>query len=617
MNQYAEKELSGLVFQTFEQLAINGYIGDPSGEDAYGYLRVSTDQQADENRAGLPRQIERIHEISKEKRKRISWDRIVADDFSGFDFEHRPQLQKLLKETINPNTRRANVIVMEQLDRLSRQADWHQGYLLEKFIKDRGMEVIFWKSFGSRIERVVMGAISQDGMEDAQGRMKDGKKRKAKNKKVTASVRAYGYERVDPDGKFSERTQRETHYKIKDDESIWIIFIFNEIAIKGTSARQVAKMLNEKSVLCRNSKAWEASDITRIIHNPLYKGMFTANRYREYKMEVVENGVSRLINKTEMRPESEWIYVPVPPTVSEEMWELANNMLSKNKQMSPRNQKKYIYILSGLIKCATCGYTLVGDVKTVKAGTNRMKETKTYRYYRCTSTTAWRKKNYKMECNQKSISVEKLEETVWSVIRKVIYEPEILLQAMDAEYNSISNQQIIDTIKHLENEINKLEKHLAKDYELYRNDYLTAQEFGEKKRLYELDINNKSREIEQRNNQIITQDKLEQRKEFILGLSERAKQYDYGKNAPTNIKQTLIKSIVETIYVNSNEGWVTITGQIKGTWSLIDNNALHIVKQSLERMLYNRETLRFKIHYWIKDGITSSITLLSSDPNLD
>jgi DNA invertase Pin-like site-specific DNA recombinase len=89
----------------FQRYAVNGFIGDSNGEPAYGYMRVSSKGQAEEGRSGLPRQIERIHLKALEQHVKISWDMIYADDHTGFEFQDRPQLQKLLSE-IRSNNRR-------------------------------------------------------------------------------------------------------------------------------------------------------------------------------------------------------------------------------------------------------------------------------------------------------------------------------------------------------------------------------------------------------------------------------------------------------------------------------------------------------------------------------
>ncbi len=141
----------------FNALAVNGSIGNPLGKPAYAYIRVSGDDQAEDGRSGLPRQIAHIHEVASKHGYRISWEMVYADDHTGFEFEGRPGLTLLRRELKNPH-RRAQAVIMEHLDRLSRNADWHQGFLLDEMRK-HGVQPLFWKEFTSRIERAVMGPL--------------------------------------------------------------------------------------------------------------------------------------------------------------------------------------------------------------------------------------------------------------------------------------------------------------------------------------------------------------------------------------------------------------------------------------------------------------------------
>lgn len=88
-------------------------------------------QQAEEGRSGLPRQLEHVHEVAQAKSYRVAWDMVFADDDSGFEYEQRPQLTAL-RNDYKTSKRRANVVIMEHLDRLSRNAEWHQGLLLSQ-----------------------------------------------------------------------------------------------------------------------------------------------------------------------------------------------------------------------------------------------------------------------------------------------------------------------------------------------------------------------------------------------------------------------------------------------------------------------------------------------------
>src|SRR6266545_5411394 len=82
----------------FDKLATNGSIGDPNGELSYALLRVSSSGQAEEGRTGLPRQIMNIHEAAVKNGLRIPWEFVFADDHTGFEFEDRPELNRLFGE---------------------------------------------------------------------------------------------------------------------------------------------------------------------------------------------------------------------------------------------------------------------------------------------------------------------------------------------------------------------------------------------------------------------------------------------------------------------------------------------------------------------------------------
>src|SRR5436190_451614 len=106
----------------FARHAAKGYLGDPEGEDAYAYLRASSERQVEEG-SSFPRQIGNVHKAAKRDKLRIPFDLILFDDgFSGFEFEHRPALLKLRYEVSTQP--RAHHLIIEDIDRLSRNADW-------------------------------------------------------------------------------------------------------------------------------------------------------------------------------------------------------------------------------------------------------------------------------------------------------------------------------------------------------------------------------------------------------------------------------------------------------------------------------------------------------------
>ena len=115
-------------------------LGDPNGEFGYAYLRVSSSGQAEEGRAGLYRQLDNIGQAAKRAGICIPWDMVFFDDATGFTFEDRPSLLRLLDE-VNTNPR-SNKLIMEYPDRLSRDHTWRYGYLREQFEKC-GIEFVY------------------------------------------------------------------------------------------------------------------------------------------------------------------------------------------------------------------------------------------------------------------------------------------------------------------------------------------------------------------------------------------------------------------------------------------------------------------------------------------
>ena len=365
----------------FEELAVNDAIGDPNGKPAYAYLRVSSSEQAEEGRSGLPRQIRHIHEIAVQKGLRIAWDMVYADDHTGFEFRDRPSLTLLRREYISAK-RRASYIIMEHIDRLSRNADWHQGYLLDE-MKQNGLDAIFWKAFSGRIERAVMGAVAQDAMEQAIARMVEGKREKAISGRVTSSGKAaYGYKLVDSNGHEGVAARSDSHYAIYEPEARIIRYIFESFALHGKSLRELAHDLLDMCPPPSGNGLWRHGTVRRILTSPVYKGEFIAFHMKASKVsKPSRDGMStRITEKRVERPPEEWIRVPVPPVVDEGVWELANRMLERNKATSARNGKR-LYLLTGLITCASCGKSFSGW------GKNSRQRGKTYRYYayRCNS----------------------------------------------------------------------------------------------------------------------------------------------------------------------------------------------------------------------------------------
>lgn len=570
--------------EVFDQLATDGAIGDPHGIPAYSYLRVSSSGQAEEGRSGLPRQIMNVHEIASEKGLKVPWGFVFADDHTGFEFRERPQLSKLRQEFKN-SKRRASAVVMENIDRLSRNADWHQGFLLDE-MKQYGLEVVFWKSFSSRIERAVLGAISQEGMEEAKKRMADGNIYKAKDGRITARTPAYGYMFVDSEGNPGEKVKKDTHYTLNPDEAEVVRLIFEKVGIEGWSVRQLAPWLEERFSPPKNYVHWEPRQIALFIKNPVYKGEFIAHRYQNLK--VVKKGATpdepvKIVEKKVERPRDEWIIVPVPPIVSPELFQMANKMLEKNAQMGRRNAR-IPYLLTGLVKCATCNHTYVGGRKKKKG---KKGQVWTLCFYRC-SGRFHRAPQVIQEigCTQSQVSCSILETAVWSAVCKVLLEPEVLIASMEEDFAKGENAQINAEITFLEREIRGKDLEDEKLYRAYLADVFDENEFAARRRLLKESREKLEQELEDLRGRVLTRDQLEERKGLVLAMADHALESGLVMDAPFEIKQRIIKLVVDKIMLNVNEGWFRIEGVVRGKCRL---------NESIESTSVGRDTLNMTL----------------------
>ncbi len=550
----------------FDGYAINGCIGDPTGKTAYAYLRVSSSMQAEEGRSGLPRQIQNIHLAAKENGYKIAWDCVYADDDSGFQFDSRPQLTRLRQEYRSPN-RKANAVVIENIDRLSRNSDWHQGFLLDEMRKHH-LDVVFWKTFNSRIERAVMGAIAQDGMEQEIQRMVEGNLLKAKSGRVTAKTPAYGYKLVDSNGR-PDNARKDTHYAIEPEEALVVRYIFERIGRDGVSTCHIANELEQRCPPPKRMSHWEPSLLSKMIHNPVYKGEFASHRVFEEKIWVESgspglNPSGRYVIRRRFRPPEEWIMVSVPAIVERELWDMANRMLDKNAHMGRRNAHEP-YLLTGVVRCATCGYSYTASRRELH------KRGKTYvnRYYRCSSrATRVKARSEEINCNQGQVSCHYLDDSLWGVLCEILLDPSILLGVLDRHYQGDTNEQLTRQVRYLEDAIRSKSSEDEKLYRAYQAEVFDADEFRERRMELKQAKEKLILELAKVSQQTLSEAQYLEKRQSIIATCQRAQQSGVDLNAPFEVRQRTVKTVVDRVVLNVNQGLFRIEGVVNGTFPI-------------------------------------------------
>ncbi len=106
--------------------------------------------------------------------------------------------------------------------------------------------------------------------------------------------------------------------------------------------KTVAELLTAAGYRGRKGKPFRDMTVEQILTDPSAKGLRRANYTKLVK------------GKRVLKPESEWVFVPCPSIVSEELWEECNALLLRRKASHKPVAKRAVYVFAGFVYCA-CG----------------------------------------------------------------------------------------------------------------------------------------------------------------------------------------------------------------------------------------------------------------------
>lgn len=554
-----------------KEIGLPGYLGVSGGTPAFAYARVSSDEQATEGKSGIPRQFLHIHEKALEYGCYIPAWNMFFDDASGFEFQDRPELSRLRQTYMNPD-RHADVLIMESIDRLSRNADWHQGFLLEE-MKKFGLQVLFWKEFTSRIERAVMGAIAQDGMEDAKKRMYDGMILKAKSGRITAKTPAYGYRFVDAEGKQSSKATKETYYAIDEEKAPFIRQIFHMYA-DGYNLEQLVTWLNEVGAPppSERSGKWHRGVLHMVLKNPVYKGEYVSGRWKRVKgppSRTVSGSAAikpAAVERRIERPEEEWIIVPCPAIVDSTVWDAVQRRFDVNKLAARRNAKRD-YLLTGILRCKYCERAYMGFSSTAYSSGKKYRRY----YYRCSSQVHPHSRE-KYNCQNGSTRLKVIEDAIWKAVCDAILEPQPIIDAMDELLDEEQNQDLMHQIRFVQKKIQNNETADERLWLAFRAGAYDEYEFKDKRRVLKEEKFNLQDELNELNAKVITQADIDAKKDQLLETSRRAHEAGISYNAPFEVRRQTLLTVVDRIIIDVLNSEFTIEGTLEGTFGFANDS---------------------------------------------
>jgi site-specific DNA recombinase len=407
------------------------------------YARVSTKAQSKES-ISLDDQVKQMLGYAQRHQVTVPEEYVFQDTYSGLKAE-RPEYEKirhLIRE------RKIDVLIIYSSDRHTRE-EIHGAIFRNELRRSkvqlhnvsRGGQVDIYTSDGEFVNRMEdlfnwrwAMQIRKNTMERRTAYLKEGIP-------SGSGATPYGYKR--------EGRGKSGRWVIEPEQAQVILRIFSWY-VAGVSVSEICNRLygtprgndlkQRNQTHQRGYGEWTTGQIYRILKNTSYIGTYYA-----HQREVVDEEVIA-------RPQEEWIAIPVPPIVTQEIWDAAQERLHVNKQERGA-QPKYDCLIRRLTKCQ-CDYSVTTE-STVTRG-------KRYHYYKCVSHKA--NVTVRTKCGLPQFPVHLVDNAVWAFTVKFLNEPRAVISAMkeSQQEQQKAQQHIITKIEELDQMISESTEHLDK-----------------------------------------------------------------------------------------------------------------------------------------------------------
>ncbi len=503
------------------------------------YGRVSSDRQ--ERESTVQSQLEEL-------RQRIEADGVLGhrefvDEGYARDNLVRPELDKL-----------RDLIAAGELDRIyvqspDRLASGAKLVLLVEEFQLAGVEVVFLKGAvedtpEGKLLLHMQGAIGEYERTKIAERTRRGKLYWARQGVMVGGRAPYGYKHI------RRNEVQRARLEIDEYQASVVRRIYQMLAEEQRSTRSVAMALSKSGIPTpRGAHQWQPTSVDRILRNPAYKGTFYYLRTEAVepsRRTSADTYQRRRKTGKRPRPQEEWIAVPVPPIVDDELWERAQEQLKLNSQHSRRNNTRHQYLLRGLIKCPRCGHSYTG---AAQHGSRR---------YRCTNTDSSISSTGK-RCNPGSISADLLEREVWGALSSALRQPKLLREEYGRRLAGEGSGDALDAErKQLEGALKRVKSQEDRVTDAYVNEAMDLVRYKaemEKLKASKLELGRAVKETERRKRT------KEESKKAIDSLDRFCQTVSQGlDNLTFEDRQQLLRLVVERITVD--EGRVVIESVI-------------------------------------------------------
>lgn len=327
------------------------------------YARVSTDK--DEQLHSLSAQVSYYNDFIRNCPNWTFVDGYVDEGLSGTSVKKRERFLRMIEDA---HGKKFDFIVTKEISRFSRNTLDSIRYTQE--LLQCGVGVLFQSDNintlmpDAELRLTIMSSIAQDEVRKISERVKFGFKRAIENGVVLGSNRIWGYRKQDG------------RLVIDEKEAEMVRLIFDLYANQYMGVRAIANYLTDHGYQNSNGRGFSFSTVRGILCNPKYKGWYCGGKTSkiDYKLKNVKY----------FSPE-DWIMYPdeenVPPIVTEELWDKANQLLQRRSEKQSAKDKgcyQNQYPYSGKILCGIHKTAYYRNIYRYKSGNKEVWQCQEY-----------------------------------------------------------------------------------------------------------------------------------------------------------------------------------------------------------------------------------------------
>ena len=480
------------------------------------YARVSTDSDYQLN--SLDNQIDYYINFIKSKSCWTFIDGYIDEGVTGVNVDKRTCFKKMIMDA---KLNKFDLIITKEVSRFARDLEDSIHYIRE--LKSSGVGVFFENqninTFDDNSELIlnIMFNLAQDESRKLSSRIKFGHKRAIEKGHVLGSSNITGYKKDN------------CRLIIIEEEAIFIRKVFELYATGEYGFYKLSKKLGELGYYNKKGKLYDKDSLKRIISNPKYKGYYRAHTYEitDYRTK-----------KRKKIPIEEQIFYKcknneIPPIVSEELWDNANEIL-KLRTMDYKNNNYW----SGGLK-----YPFSSKIFCMEHNTNFQRSHGSKNKNRPTWTCSLYQQFRIDACSSPIISESDLYNIIYIVLKKILPKKNIITEELFELYKNINKDSQYDIeLDYIDKNIKKIEDKKSLALDLVFNGDLKRNELKKQFEMYEVELNNLLRKQDEITKQIkILNEKNNNTNKIVNSI-----QLDIG----SNLLEDFIRKFVDKIIVS-------------------------------------------------------------------